>query len=425
MAENITGKSTIGKRENLLESGIVISMLLLPLAAFFSPRLMAYVPGVIGIIGVTGGFFLARQRPNIPKPALFWVAAIVALAGISALWSRDLGFAFEKTLRIALVIFPGLLLLSAVMSLEAQRVRRYLWLLPLAVALAATFNIIELYFDMPFHRLVRGLNVQEEIGRAPANRSIFCTVVAFFVCVPVIYQIPAFAGMTPKGVFPHIVMGGMAALLVTMLMLSEGQSSQLCFILAFLSLFLFPYKFKPAWMIFAAIFAVLILTAPWTVQIMFKTVAASVTKGSWLAEAYAPNRLEIWDFVARYALQNPIFGYGVEATRLIEDFDTHKIYHSDSMILHPHNFALQLWMEYGVIGAVFGSVFLGDVLRRMARLPIEAARVALPVFLCFLSVAATGYGMWQGWWLGEMMYALALTALVVRAFQFSTTDEHR
>ncbi|HBR68285.1 MAG TPA: hypothetical protein DEA55_02795 [Rhodospirillaceae bacterium] len=388
----------------------------MPLLAFFSPRLMAYVPGVIGIIGIVGGFFLTRSRPVVPKSALFWVAAIVALAGISALWSRDVGFALEKTMKIALILFPGLLLLSVAMALKPERVKPYLWLLPLGVALAALFNIAELYFDLPFHRLVRGLSVDEEIGRAPANRSIFCTVAAFFACVPVIYRIPAFAGMTPKGAFPHIVVAVLAVLVITMLALSEGQSNQLCFILALLSLLLFPYKFKPAWMILAAIFAVLILTAPWTVQIMFKTVAASVTKGSWLAEAYAPNRLEIWDFVARYALQSPIFGYGVEATRLTQDFDTHKIYHPDSMILHPHNFALQLWMEYGAIGAVFGSVFLGDLLRRISRLPGQAARVTLPVFLCFLSVAATGYGMWQGWWLGEMMYMLALTVLVGRNF---------
>lgn len=408
MANDFTEKQTIEKRQDFLERGIVISMLLLPLIAFFSPRLMAYLPGVIGIIGAAGAFFLTRSRPMVPKPALFWVAAIVVLAGISALWSRDFGFALEKTAKIALIVFPGLLLLSAAATLKPERVKPYLWLLPLGVALAAAFNIIELYFDMPFHRLVRGLSQDVEIGRAPANRSIFCTVVGFFASIPVIHQIKF------QKISPHILMAGLTTLIVTMLALSEGQSSQLCFILALLSLFLFPYKFKPAWMILAAIFAVLILTAPWTVQIMFKTVAASVTKGSWLAQAYAPNRLEIWDFVARYALQSPIFGYGVEATRLIEDFDTHKIYHPDSMILHPHNFALQLWMEYGTIGAVFGAAFLGDLLRRMSRLSTQAARVALPVFLCFLSVAATGYGMWQGWWLGEIMYMLALTALVGR-----------
>ncbi len=400
-------------KDNIYTAIFTMVLVFMPVVAFFFPRLMAYAPGAVAIIAALVGFFLLARKPVRPGAALLWVIVITGLAGLSSFWSLAPDFAVQRTLKMALVLFPGILLLGLVLSADNERVRRYLWLLPVCVGLAACFNIIELSFGMSFHRFLRGLSMGDNVSPAVANRSIFCTVAAFFVCIPIILN------QDIQKRFRYIALAVLGALIVLMLMLSESQSSQLCFVVGLFFFFVFPYRLKAAWIFIAVVSVLLILAAPFIVQIMFKTLPehiGTIQSGSWLANGYATNRMEIWDFISRYIMQSPLYGYGVEATRHIQDFDSQMLYHPDSAVLHPHNFALQLWIEFGVIGAASGCLFLTHLLYRIYQMPVEAARIALPTLFCFFSVASTGYGMWQGWWLGECMLMLSLSTLVIRAY---------
>ena len=136
----------------------------------------------------------------------------------------------------------------------------------------------------------------------------------------------------------------------------------------------------------------------------------------WFQNSYSANRLEIWDFVARYALENPLYGFGIEATKAVEDFDTRMLYHEDTTVLHPHNFALQFWIEFGVIGALFISAVIYYLFQIASYLKAPAGKLALASILAYMSVAATGYGFWQGWYMGLMIvmaaYCVILNKLV-------------
>ncbi len=113
--------------------------------------------------------------------------------------------------------------------------------------------------------------------------------------------------------------------------------------------------------------------------------------------------MEIWDFVARRALENPLYGFGVEATKAMKDFDTARIYHPTTQILHPHNFALQIWIEFGVIGALLASGFFTWLCVSISKLNIAEARQCLPALMACITLAAVTYGLWQGWWLGSFI----------------------
>ena len=77
--------------------------------------------------------------------------------------------------------------------------------------------------------------------------------------------------------------------------------------------------------------------------------------------------------------------------------------------LHPHNGALQVWLELGVIGAVAAAAFWGVTLSRLSRawsdLLIAATRPRAAVYLLF---GMFNFGVWQEWW-------LALGALIADA----------
>lgn len=129
----------------------------------------------------------------------------------------------------------------------------------------------------------------------------------------------------------------------------------------------------------------------------------------------APQRLEIWNFIAGHIFEHFLYGSGVEATRAIQSFDTNQIYYPSDTVLHPHNFALQIWIEFGLVGATLAVMFCAHMLHLIrTKLSVDNARVALPVFVAWLSVNTTGYGIWQSWWLGASFFTLALVVLVVR-----------
>ena len=212
---------------------------------------------------------------------------------------------------------------------------------------------------------------------------------------------------------------------VAMMITVESQSAQLAFIISILTAWLFFYKSKWAWGILGALITIMIFASPFIMPWLFDNYAQSLNTMPFLGKGsgYAGGRLEIWDYVSRYALQNPFTGFGLEATRTIENFDSAKLFYQDTSVLHPHNFALQLWMEFGVIGAALGSLFCAYILWIMySRLTPAQNRIVLPVFIAALSVSATGYGMWQSWWVGLLFMTAALCIIAVK-LQISQTDK--
>jgi exopolysaccharide production protein ExoQ len=83
------------------------------------------------------------------------------------------------------------------------------------------------------------------------------------------------------------------------------------------------------------------------------------------------------------------------------------------MPLHPHNFALQLWLELGLIGALAGAVGLAFLARKLGG--DRATRAALAGALCAsVAIGSVGYGLWQGWWMAALWLLLALAAALAR-----------
>jgi O-antigen ligase len=85
--------------------------------------------------------------------------------------------------------------------------------------------------------------------------------------------------------------------------------------------------------------------------------------------------------------------------------------------LHPHDAALQVWLELGLPGAVLFAALLALFWLRLDRLPgsrfyLAAAGGALTAALAPLFAA---YGVWQEWWIGTLALALFLTLVMARA----------
>lgn len=110
-------------------------------------------------------------------------------------------------------------------------------------------------------------------------------------------------------------------------------------------------------------------------------------------------RMGYWTYAMARIADHPFRGWGLDASRAF----------SPHIVLHPHNGALQVWLELGLVGAVAAALAWAFAFRRLAR--DERSLVAVgtagsaAVYLLF---GLVNFGVWQEWWLA----LAALTAVV-------------
>jgi O-antigen ligase len=123
-----------------------------------------------------------------------------------------------------------------------------------------------------------------------------------------------------------------------------------------------------------------------------------VAKASWA------ERIDIWRFTAGEIMQDPTRGWGLDASRAWPE----------DIPVHPHDAALQIWLELGAFGVAIVGLFYARLFSRIASCveedrPLAAASVAATT--AYLTIGALSFGVWQEWW-------LALGALTVMQCRF-------
>lgn len=366
------------------------------------PRSLSFTPALAGL-----GLFLAhaalfRTRPPLPLVFIGWLCVFPALGALSALWAVDPGEALERAWKTALVLIPGgfLAATAARISLPEGKIRH---LLPAIFILCGAALAAELWLDMPGYRLWNHIPGDMRVRADRINRNVvFLVLAALPVCLPMLADLRSNRRWLAA-------CAGVVALVMTG---TASQSAQLCLALALAVFFVFPVRMRTAWIVLAALIAAAIFAAPWIAPPLFGLFAEKAAHASILEDAWIANRLEIWDYVGRYIQKNPLYGFGMEATKAIQDFDTGQVYQRGKGILHPHNFALQLWIEFGISGALAGTALIVHALQIAGREPdILRRRIQICTLTGLLSIGAMSYGLWQGWWLGLIVFCAALVRL--------------
>ncbi len=135
------------------------------------------------------------------------------------------------------------------------------------------------------------------------------------------------------------------------------------------------------------------------------------------------HRIQIYHYTANLIMERPLTGWGFRAARNMSDQAPAFVAAGYSepfnaaqtiLPLHPHNMALQIWLETGFVGVVLLSMLILIAVARIsaARLS-KTQRVMIGGTAGFLFVIANiSFGIWQFHWLALM----ALTAGAVLAF---------
>lgn len=132
-------------------------------------------------------------------------------------------------------------------------------------------------------------------------------------------------------------------------------------------------------------------------------------------------RLETWVFVTDLIAQSPLVGHGLDASRHLSEISfidgvevNNQPFAVDLLPLHPHNSALHVWLETGLVGAgllAVALIGLGERLNAAKSLTKFQAMAIIWVVWVYASLLLFSYGAWQEWHQGAV--ALATTAILL------------
>jgi O-antigen ligase len=147
--------------------------------------------------------------------------------------------------------------------------------------------------------------------------------------------------------------------------------------------------------VMAGVAALAFLAAPWVV-LALRDLAGSQGWTVTPPPSWA-QRIGYWNHAVDWIAEHPWRGWGLDASRAF----------GPGIQLHPHNAALQVWLELGVAGAGLAAAAWGLILWRLARPRADLLAVgAAGSAAAYLLFSLVNFGVWQEWW-------LALGALVI------------
>lgn len=109
-------------------------------------------------------------------------------------------------------------------------------------------------------------------------------------------------------------------------------------------------------------------------------------------------RLAIWDTISGLVMAKPLFGHGIDATRIVGAEAQLNLPGVPTFgIWHPHNGGLQVAFDLGLVGVAAVSVMLIRLWQVIGRLPADAAAQVDLTIVAALVAVSVGFGLWQFW----------------------------
>src|SRR3546814_7480112 len=135
---------------------------------------------------------------------------------------------------------------------------------------------------------------------------------------------------------------------------------------------------------------------------------AGLSRAVFLPET-AQYRLHVWDVVSTRIAELPAFGWGCDASPDLPTDDFQPFLPGGKVMpSHPHNGALQIMVETGLVGSLLVLALLLVLARWIDGLEPGPRACAVAMLVTVLGIAATAYGIWQSHWLAMIGAAAAV-----------------
>ncbi|HEY4134067.1 MAG TPA: O-antigen ligase family protein [Alphaproteobacteria bacterium] len=395
----------------------IVAFLLPPLAVF-APLGVAPATITCAVL-VLAGLLWTRRRIALPNRTIFLaLLALLAWSAIGLLWSISPANTVKTILQLAGIFASAAILLGGAALLTPGQARRVAGVLAAGIVLALALYAVEWLFDSPIQRLFRTPYLEEdEAIYSPFNRGLVLLLLTTAPAVIALWR----AGR-------RRLAAGLYAAVAVVAYAYYGSSVELaltCGFIVILLVMLTPRRVMP---VLGALFAACVLVAPVAVKFV-ATPDLVAWAGQRTNNFSAIHRLVIWEFATKRILEKPLTGWGLDTSRVMpgaKELVTITVKDTNSgkpntpverLPLHPHDMALQWWLELGLPGAVIAGFVIFSLFGLIARLPAQRIEKALLTAQATMAIVigALGYGIWQSWWMCTMVMACVLSAVALRS----------
>lgn len=364
---------------------------------------------------------ITAARPPFGNATLC-LAALLLFAVLSALWAPEPVASILIAL-MAVVIFAGSIVLAPLLRSEprenALHMAEGLWI---GLAIGVVYTLAEIASGQGIKIWVyNALQLTPDVLNPPrfftwANGRVIAIhpddLTRNVVPIPLLLWSALMATSTlPAHVWRPVITIGLTILSAAAVLFATSETSKLALIASML-MFLAAYR--------STRLAQTALTVAWTVSCLAVVPLSMLTKhfelqnAPWL-QMSAKLRITIWNEVALRVLEAPIFGRGADMTYFIRppmrEAPTMAPAWLNIPITHPHNIYLQVWYEFGAIGAALLTLFGVFLLRTIAALPEKQRAYGFATFAALAVQIAFSYNVWQIWFMCLFGFTLAVFAV--------------
>jgi O-antigen ligase len=137
-----------------------------------------------------------------------------------------------------------------------------------------------------------------------------------------------------------------------------------------------------------------------------------------MVSGHSKQREQLWQSFGYVVQEKPLLGTGFGVSpRMADTMVAKRVPAPHRQMLnigHPHNAALQIWVELGAVGAFLALLIALLTLRELWHLPHLTRSASLALIAGAAPVALVGHGAWQGWWAASLGAAIIWMQAVSR-----------
>jgi O-antigen ligase len=380
---------------------------LLPAVLVLSSQSVVVLLVVAALLGLVAAWREGRLPGGLlagsfDRPLLGLALLVLAWAAVTLFWTPVPERALPTLGRLAALTLAGLLLVDLGRRLEPEaRERAGRWLL-LGFALGIALFLFERLNDNWLHYLVaepkKGRSVLSFLNRGATGLALL-----IWPITALLYRkgLSHWALILPPAFFG-------------LLFFYESQAAELGLLIGFPLLLLALASRRLANLALLGTLIGGLLAAPVLVSLAFRPDAFEAG----IVEYSAQHRLYIWKYAAERIAERPLLGWGFDSSADIPAKGEISFFDGKKPIpLHPHNGALQIWLELGGIGTILSAAFLLLLARRSAGLGARGSGIDGPaaqaLLLSGFAIACVSYGLWQNQWIAGL-FASGLVAVATR-----------
>ncbi len=356
---------------------LIFAAVMTPLLGWLGPLAFAPLMALVGLLTLP-----ALEVREADRPAAVALLVIVIWAAGSMIWSPYRPEALWSG-TAAKLIAQGVLYWAAwcaVRRAEAAILRQAMWVLVIGLSLLATLLIVEAATGAFLYQKLRaaiGDPIRPDLAVKNVAQGVFVLAVLWAPAALAAIRLGWWqlavllaAGVAAGGI-------GLAADAPIIALVAGGVAAAV--------LWRWPRAGARAMAAGAALFFLAAPMLVWGLQQsgLYARIQAAVSL-SWSM------RMDYWSYAIGWIGDKPFRGWGLDASRMF----------GPGIRLHPHNGALQIWLELGLIGAAAAAVFWASLFHRLERRAADPGAMAgAAAAVAYLTFAAVSFGVWQEWWL--------------------------